>query len=133
MRGGIYAIVEALVDALREAGGELRCGVRAYAVELAGGETASLWGGGARGRVTAVRTSAGVLGADAVAFNGDAPSPRERSLSGFALLVGLRGGRDPGRAHHEIRFPADYDAESTTSSSRGGRCAIRRSTSPPRG
>ena len=34
----------------------------------------------------------------------------ERSLSGFALLLGLRG-RDPDRVHHEIRFPADYDAE----------------------
>ncbi len=110
VRGGIHTIVTALVDALQEAGGELRCGVRAHAVELAGGATASLWGGGARGRVSAVRTSAGVVAADAVVFNGDAPSPRERSLSGFALLVGLRG-RDPGRAHHEIRFRADYDAE----------------------
>jgi len=111
VRGGIYAIVEALAEALREAGGELRCGVRAHAVQLAGGATAALWGGrGARGRVTGVRTSAGWLAADAVVFNGDAPSPRERSLSGFALLVGLRG-REPGRTHHEIRFPADYDAE----------------------
>jgi len=111
VRGGIYAIVEALVAALREAGGELRLGVRAYAVTLAGGGTAALWGGaGARGRVTGVRCSAGWLGADAVVFNGDAPSGQERSLSGFALLVGLHG-RDPSRAHHEIRFPASYDAE----------------------
>ena len=43
VRGGIYAIVEALVAALREAGGELRCGVRADAVTLAGGATATLW------------------------------------------------------------------------------------------
>ncbi len=111
VRGGIYAIVEALVSALREAGGELRCGVRAEAVTLAGGATAAPWGGGgARGRVRGVRTSAGELAADAVVFNGDAPSPRERSLSGFALMAGLRG-RDPGRVHHEIRFPADTDAE----------------------
>jgi phytoene desaturase len=109
--GGIYAIVEALVEALREAGGELRCGVRAHAVQLAGGATAALWGGrGARGRVTGVRTSAGLLPADVVVFNGDAPSSQERSLSGVALLVGLRG-REPDRVHHEIRFPADYDAE----------------------
>src|ERR687893_2505808 len=39
VRGGIYAIVEALAEALREAGGELRCGVRAHAVQLAGGAT----------------------------------------------------------------------------------------------
>jgi phytoene dehydrogenase-like protein len=43
-------------------------------------------------------------------FNGDAPSRRERSLSGYALMLGLRG-RDPARVHHEIRFPPDYDAE----------------------
>jgi phytoene desaturase len=112
VRGGIYAIVEALVAALREAGGELRCGVRADAVTLAGGATTTLWGaGGARGRVTGVRCDDGVVGADAVVFNGDAPSPRERSLSGFALMIGLRG-RDAGRVHHEIRFPAGgTDAE----------------------
>jgi phytoene desaturase len=110
-RGGIYTIVEALAAALQEAGGQLRCGVRASAVTLAGGATTALWGGGgARGRVAGVPTSAGWLAADAVVFNGDAPSRRERSLSGFALLVGLRG-RDASRVHHEIRFPADYDAE----------------------
>lgn len=110
VRGGIFALVEALVDALHEAGGELRCRVRAEAVTLTGGATTSLWGGGARGRVSAVRTSSGALPADVVVFNGDAPSRRERSLSGFALMLGLRG-RDAGRAHHEIRFPGDYDAE----------------------
>ncbi len=111
VRGGIYAIVEALVEQLREAGGELRLGVRAEAVTLAGGATAPLWGSrGTRARVAGVRTSAGALPADAVVFNGDAPARGERSLSGFALLLGLRG-REAGRAHHEIRFPADYDAE----------------------
>ena len=111
VRGGIYAIVEALVAGLREAGGVLRCNVRAEAVTLAGGATTTLWGaGGARGRVTGVRTSDGPLAADAVVFNGDAPSPRERSLSGFALMLGLRG-RDASRVHHEIRFPDVTDPE----------------------
>ena len=111
VRGGVYALVEALVAALRDGGGELRCGVRAQAVTLAGGGSTSLWGGGGvRGRVTGVRTDAGTLPADAVVFNGDAPSRRQRSLSGFALLLGVRG-REPGRVHHEIRFPHDYDAE----------------------
>jgi phytoene dehydrogenase-like protein len=32
------------------------------------------------------------------------------SLSGFVLLLGLRG-RTPGLAHHTVLFPADYDAE----------------------
>jgi phytoene dehydrogenase-like protein len=85
--------------------------MRAHDVTLAGGGSTPLWGGRrARGRVCGVRTSAGVMRADAVVFNGDAPSRRERSLSGFALLLGLHG-RDPARAHHEIRFPHDYDAE----------------------
>jgi phytoene dehydrogenase-like protein len=34
----------------------------------------------------------------------------ERSLSGLALLLGLRG-RTANQPHHLIRFPADYDAE----------------------
>ena len=111
VRGGIYALVEALVAALQEAGGELRCGVRAGAVTLAGGATTTLWGaGGSRGRVSGVRTSEGEMPADAVVYNGDAPSRRERSLSGFALLIGLPG-RDATRVHHEIRFPAGTDAE----------------------
>jgi phytoene dehydrogenase-like protein len=41
---------------------------------------------------------------------GRPPRRRERSLSGLALLLGLRG-RTPGSAHHRIDFPADYDAE----------------------
>jgi phytoene dehydrogenase-like protein len=41
---------------------------------------------------------------------GRTPKPRERSLSGLALLLGLRG-RTPDRAHHRIEFPRDYDAE----------------------
>jgi phytoene desaturase len=111
VRGGIYALVEALAAALRDAGGELRCGVAAHSVTLRGGATTALWGGGrARGRVGGVTTSAGPLACDVVVYNGDAPSPRERSMSAFALMLGLRG-RDGGRVHHEIRFPRDYDAE----------------------
>src|SRR5918998_485121 len=111
VRGGIYTLVEALAAALQDAGGELRCGVRAQSVTLAGGVTTGLWGGaGARGRVTGVTTSAGPLASDVVVYNGDAPSRRERSLSAFALMLGLRG-RDAGRVHHEIRFSRDYDAE----------------------
>jgi phytoene dehydrogenase-like protein len=32
------------------------------------------------------------------------------SLAGFVLLLGVRG-RTPGLAHHNVLFPADYDAE----------------------
>jgi phytoene dehydrogenase-like protein len=34
----------------------------------------------------------------------------ERSLSGFVLLLGMRG-RTPGLGHHTVLFPRDYDAE----------------------
>ncbi len=63
----------------------------------------------------------GHVDADAVVWSGDAlvldrllglptqPEP-ERSLSGFALMLGLRG-RTEGLAHHAIAFPADTDAE----------------------
>ena len=71
--------------------------------------------------MTGVSTLAGPVAADAVVWNGDAlvlerllgrptQPERERSLSGFALMLGLRG-RTPGLAHHAITFPADYDAE----------------------
>jgi len=62
--------------------------------------------------------------ADVVVANADAqhvyrdllPDPRrlaklrERSLAGFVLLMGVRGST-PGLAHHNVFFPADYDAE----------------------
>ena len=56
----------------------------------------------------------------------------ERSLSGLALMLGLRG-RTPDLAHHEIRFPADYDAEfDDVFRSSAGPSATPRSTSAPR-
>jgi AcrR family transcriptional regulator len=72
--------------------------------------------------VAAIRDGqrAGAFAADAVVTNVDAaavaglvgrrPKPREHSLSGLALLLGLDG-RTPDLAHHRIEFPANYDAE----------------------
>jgi phytoene desaturase len=77
------------------------------------------------GRITGVRLADGTaIAADAVVANADAatvytdlwPSPRRarrlarRSLSGFMLLLGLRG-CTAGLAHHTVFFPPDYDAE----------------------
>jgi phytoene dehydrogenase-like protein len=110
VRGGLYAIVEALVDALRERGAALRLGTRVMAIDHAGG------------RVRGVVLEDGErLAADVVVWNGDALAldrllgrvprrPAPRSLSGLALMLGLRG-VSPGSVHHEIRFPASYDAE----------------------
>jgi len=109
VRGGIHRLVEALADRLESLGGELRCEQRVDALLLDGR------------RARGVSTAAGPVDADAVVWSGDAlaldrllgrpalPAP-ERSLSGFALMLGLRG-ETPGLVHHQIEFPADYDAE----------------------
>jgi phytoene desaturase len=121
-RGGLYELVRALVRRLEALGGELRVGTPVERVLVAGRR--------ARGVVTA----AGALEAGAVIVNADAAAlprllertvgprrrfvpdpgrsvgPRPRSLSGLAMMLGLRG-RTPGLAHHTITFPADYDAE----------------------
>ncbi len=79
------------------------------------------------GRAAGVRLTDGeVLPADVVVANADAatvygslvrsPVAARRlaratpSLSGFVLLLGVRG-RTPGLAHHNVLFPRDYDAE----------------------
>jgi phytoene desaturase len=113
VRGGIYRLVEALEERLRELGGELMfdCGVQALRLD---GQV-----------VRGVDTGRGPVLADAVVWNGDALAldrllprrPRracrrhqERSLSGFALMLGVRG-LSPAPAHHRIAFSADTDAE----------------------
>jgi phytoene desaturase len=109
VRGGIYRLVEALERRVRALGGQLRFGTRVEALLLDGS------------RVTGVGTAEGPVAADAVVWGGDAlvlerllgrptQPERERSLSGFALMLGLRG-RTEGLVHHSIAFPADYDAE----------------------
>ena len=110
LRGGLYAIVEALARRLRAHGGDLRLGAPVTAVERAGGRVRGVVVGGAER-----------LAADAVVWNGDALAldrlldrpPRrgtERSVSGLAVMLALRG-RTPGLVHHEVRFPAAPHAE----------------------
>ena len=107
-RGGLYALVLGQVSRLESLGGELRVGERIERILVR------------RGRVRGVVTPAGAFAADAVitdvdhlavaALLGRTPRRREHSLSGLALMLGLRD-RTPGLAHHRIDFPADYDAE----------------------
>jgi len=109
VRGGLYEVVRALARRVEAGGGRVRYGAGVAGVEVAGR------------RVRGVRLHDGErLPADVVVWNGDAAvlarllgrrtRARARSVSGLALLLGLRG-RTPGRVHHEIAFPADYDAE----------------------
>ena len=109
-RGGLYELVRALVRRLEELGGELTVRTRAERIVVRSG------------RARGVETAAGALDADAVVaavdealvrrrlLPGQPPQLSERSLSGLALLLGLRG-RGAATPHHTIRFPADYDAE----------------------
>jgi phytoene desaturase len=110
-RGGLYALVEALARRLDALGGELATAmpVRRIVRDAAGR------------RAVGVETDAGVLACDAVVAAVDAEtvrrdllgepvSARERSVSGLALMLGLRG-RTSGLVHHAIAFPRDYDAE----------------------
>jgi len=111
-RGGLYTLVEALVRRLEQVGGELRLRAPVHAIVRTDHA------------VRGVETDAGFEPAAAVVANVDAqavvarllndppgsgPDP-ERSLSGLALMLGLRG-RTPGLVHHSIDFPADYGAE----------------------
>src|SRR4051794_12066584 len=107
-RGGMYALVLALVDRLESVGGEVRLNTPVERIAVAGG------------RARGVVTPAGLVQADVVVTDVDEAivrrrllgrrgRERPRSLSGLALLLGVRGGG--AQAHHHIRFSADYDAE----------------------
>ena len=110
VRGGLYSIVEALTGRLAALGGDLRLDTRAVAIERTGGHA------------TGVLTATGSIPSDAVVWDGDALAldrvlrrgrqrrTAERSLSGLALMLALEGRTDD-LVHHEIRFPAGYDAE----------------------
>jgi phytoene desaturase len=111
VRGGVFRIVEALRDRLLELGGELRLGEPVEGLRLEGR------------RLRTVRTRARAERADALAWNGDAEAltallpggahgrrARQRSLSGFALMLGVQGHSER-PVHHRIAFPADADAQ----------------------
>ncbi|WP_205696075.1 NAD(P)/FAD-dependent oxidoreductase [Conexibacter sp. SYSU D00693] len=112
-RGGLFRVVEALVARFAELGGELRIHTRATGLVRAGARVDGVRVGG----------SATVVPADAVVWDGDALALArllhggagawrvpERSSSGLAVLLAVHG-RTDGLAHHELRFPADLDAE----------------------
>ena len=110
VRGGIYALVEALTRRLADLGDELRLQAAVERICLSGGRVEAVECGGERIPCEVVVSSADAERLDGELL-GQAPRPRrERSLSGFALMLGVRG-RTPGLAHHNILFPSDYDAE----------------------
>jgi phytoene desaturase len=108
-RGGMQELVRALVRRLEALGGELRTGVHVDRVVLRGDRVAGVAAGGATLAADAVVTDVD----EAVVRSSLLGRPRrsgQRSLSGLAVMLGLRDRTERG-AHHEIRFPADTDAE----------------------
>ena len=115
VRGGLHRLGLAVRDRALERGAVLRHGARVVRVTTGAG------------RVSGVDLEGGEhLPADVVVANTDAatvygslvdaPAAARRlaratpSLSGFVLLLAVEG-RTPGLAHHNVLFPADYDAE----------------------
>jgi phytoene desaturase len=121
--GGLHRLARALADRVGERGGLIRVATRVVRITAPGG------------RVDGVELADGSrLAADVVVANADArhvygdlldPRPRRiptaDSLSGFVLLLGVRG-RTPGLAHHNVLYGAsDYDAEFDSIFGRPGR------------
>jgi phytoene desaturase len=108
-RGGLYELVRALVRRLEALGGELRLATPVERILVRDGRARGVDAGGG-----AIEADAVVTDVDESVVRGrllgQRLRQRERSLSGLALLLGLRG-RTPDLPHHAIRFPADYDAE----------------------
>jgi phytoene desaturase len=116
--GGIHRLGDALRDRLTERGVEVRVSARVTRIETAAGA------------VSGVRLESGEhLSADVVIANADARhvyntlletnAPRSEvrrlarttpSFSGFVIMLAVQG-TTPGLAHHNVWFPADYDAE----------------------
>ena len=110
VKGGLYRIVEALVDLSRAAGIELCPNTRVDRIVQE------------RGRASGVVLASGELvAADIVVMNGDAAhldrmlgraeaKARSRSMSGFVMLLGID--RElPDLSPHTIYFSADYERE----------------------
>lgn len=115
LRGGLRTLADELARRVTALGGHIRTGTEVTRIETAADRaTGVLLAGGER------------LPADVVVANADAgqvygsllPQPSlarkvaraTPSLSGFVLLLGVRG-RTPNLAHHNVLFPASYDAE----------------------
>lgn len=115
VRGGLTRLGDAVRDRAVERGAAVRLGTRVTRITTAAGRVDGvLLDGGERLAADVV-----VANADAAQVYGSlvhAPSAARRlaratpSLSGFVLLLAVAG-RTPGIAHHNVLFPADYDAE----------------------
>ncbi len=113
VKGGIHALIDALVAVIESRGGVVECGVavRRVLVEhgaAVGVETSD--GGRLRGQAVVVNADVGWLRQDALPeARRHLPGPATPSMSGWTAA--LRAARRDDRLPHEVLFPADYDAE----------------------
>ena len=110
--GGLHRVADALVARITERGGQIRTGAAVAQVAVAAGRADGVvLADGSR-----VAADVVVSGIDAHRlYRGVAPgagrAPFADSLSGFTLMLGVRG-RTPHLAHHNVLFGAtDYDDE----------------------
>ncbi|MEV4755473.1 phytoene desaturase family protein [Micromonospora sp. NPDC049559] len=113
VRGGLGRLADALLSRCLDLGVVVRTGSTVTGVDAAGGRVRGIRLAGATGAVPA---DVVVANCDALTLHRDLlPDPArlaglaDRSLAGFVLLLGVRG--SSGLAHHNVFFPADYDAE----------------------
>jgi phytoene desaturase len=123
VEGGMHRLVDALANRVQERGGVIRTDARVARITAAGGrvDEVTLVGGGS-------------LHPDIVVANADAATvyrqllhparrymPAADSLSGYVLLLGVRG-RTPSLGHHNVLFGhSNYDAEFDAVFGRPGR------------
>jgi phytoene desaturase len=121
VKGGLYRIVEILVELAKKRGVELRLNSRVEKIVINGKKVRGVY-----------ESDNGLIEADVVVMNGDAShvpsmisptspispkSPKspillhhERSMSGFVMLFGIKR-EMPELRHHTIYFSADYERE----------------------
>ncbi|MDX6203104.1 MAG: hypothetical protein QOJ83_2604 [Frankiales bacterium] len=119
VEGGLHLLATAIADRATERGTKVRLDTKIIGIDVDGGRV----GGVTLADGSRLPADVVIANADAAAVYGQllqhsraTASARRRlsrttpSLSGFSILLGLRG-RTPGLAHHNVLFPEDYDAE----------------------
>ncbi|MBV8901367.1 MAG: phytoene desaturase [Verrucomicrobia bacterium] len=115
VKGGLYRIADALAQICREEGARFEFGTEIFRVQPNGrGFTLATAGGTVLG-CDLVICNQDVLSADAQLFpppfrTGYASQRRDLAVSGFAMLLGVRGNH-PGLLHHNVFFSDDYETE----------------------
>jgi phytoene desaturase len=116
LRGGLGTLADALLSHCLDLGVLVQTGTEVTGIDAAGGR---VHGVRLAGSTTGVPADVVVANVDALTLYRDLlPTPSrlaklaDRSLAGFVLLLGVRAAdASPSLAHHNVFFPADYDAE----------------------